>query len=255
MKKLLIGCGCLVLLLLGAGGWFVWQFVPAVTAIQDSMVSATTQLNELDQQHPFDEEAQVELDTQRFAQALDIRVGLKDDFARWEADLESIDDEDVGFGNFIETMTGAMTRFADMFELLPNALEGQGMGPTEFIFHSRVLWAALDSIGAGAGGPELDGLRGEYDTMVGAYGQIRQQNPELPPTFGELVGEVPPALVISARQVLAADALRVEAALAQPQMEVTLLGLPEIMADALQEFDVEGVSVEIDSANGTEDPR
>ena len=247
MKKLLIGCGCLVLLVLGAGAWFVMQLAPGFTQMQDGVADAAMRMHALDHAHPFDPDSQEELDAERFATALDVRIGLKDDYERWEAKMEALDPGDgaEAFKNLIAAATGAMELMAEQFALVPTALEGTAMSPKEFVFHSKVLWATLDSIGAGAGGDAFDSdLRGQYDIMVGAYGEIRQSDPNLPTSFDALVGEVAPGLVITARQVLASDPLRAESAIAQPGMEVLLLDLQRTLDQAMAELDIDEATLE-----------
>lgn len=114
------------------------------------------------------------------------------------------------------------------------------MGPTEFSWHTRVLWAALARVDAGVAGPELESLRGEYGRFREDYErQMRQQPEQL--TLAEQVATVPPELVVHAGQVLAQDPERVLQGLAKTDFDYVYLQQPESI-DTLMEVAVQPLS-------------
>jgi len=246
MKKLFIGCGILVLLILGALGYVAYQVYPDASVGQERMVAALVQLKQLDQTHPFESEAQTQLDGQRFVQVLETRVnqteylrGLIDDLESLSDDVE--DDEELGLIDSIKLfIRGAKRSFllmgeaAGVFAENPAELE---MGPSEFAWHTKVIWACLRRVDQGAGEPGLEELRGRFEEFEEFYMKQRQSNDDMP-VLDALIGDIPAAVIAQASVVLASDIERVRLGLFAPELDHLYLLMP------VQQLEDLGVVVE-----------
>jgi hypothetical protein len=228
MRKVLIGCGVLVLLAMGFIGYAGYRLGPSVSGWHKAWVEAVGELNTLDTLHPFDSAGRTQLDAERFEIMLDVRVRLADYFASVNESLRGIETDgkqDDGPGWFelssslLETLTPMLHEFAVR-------LENAGMGPTEFSWHTRVLWAALARVDAGVAGPELEPLRGEYARFRENYEkQAHHQDGMLP--LDELVRGVPPELLVQAAAVMARDPALVRRGLAVTDFDYIYLQQPK----------------------------
>jgi len=219
MKKLFIGCGIVVLLIVAALGYVTWQVYPQVREWQSQWEGAFTQLQALEQKYPFDAQAQAAapLDAPRFAASLDLRADLADNLTHAYDKLETIAGKDeqgeqLGFVDMIREM------FRTAAPLMPDfqaQLSKQQMSWPEFAFYTRLLWACLYRVDAGVGPPELESLRGSYDKLNQNYDRLRQEHAgqKLPP-LADVIGKFPPQLLNEASALLAQNLQRVELGLA-----------------------------------------
>ncbi|MHC4844520.1 MAG: hypothetical protein ACYTCU_00010 [Planctomycetota bacterium] len=253
MKKLFIGCGVLVVLILGVLGWAVYQVYPDASEGQELIAAAFTKLEELDQSYPFEAEPKTQLDGQRFVKVLEIRVdqatylrGVVDDLGALAEQFE--EGEEPGWIDSFKLiiratrqsfllMGEASTKFAEN-------LAAAQMGPKEFAWNTKVLWACLRRVDQGAGEPGLDDLRGRFDEFEVFYVEQRENNKDLP-VLGELIGNVSPAAIAQASDLLASDIERVKDGLYAPQFDHLYLLLP---AHQLEELEV------VVEPGGTGDP-
>src|SRR5262249_29560833 len=79
MKKIFIGCGIVVLLLLGCIAFLAWRFWPQLQEFRHKTDAAVTRLNALTVAAPFDPAGITTLDTDRFARVLDVRAQICSD--------------------------------------------------------------------------------------------------------------------------------------------------------------------------------
>lgn len=229
MKKLLIGCGCGGLILLAAGLAFIGvQAYPIYKEIEEQGSRYDAKIELLDEEHPFSPDAQTELDTERFATALELRVELRQGLDRWQEGLrqfgEDAEAEELGVWDVIEQLQQDPTiLFSDVLQEIPATLGASAMGPTEFAYYTRLLWATLESIEAGTGGPDLDPLRGRYLVLKDFYARdVKRQQPKAP-DLDQIVGSFDPAVVLAAKQVLGTDTTRVLDGIAPPELEIVYM--------------------------------
>jgi hypothetical protein len=227
MRKVLIGCGVLVLLALGFAGYVGYRLWPSVTALHQAWSDAMAELDALDERHPFDPAAQSELDAGRFDLMLDVRVHLADYFAEVDASLD-----DIKRKGEAEDGPGAIAQSSRMIEVMTPTvhefavrLEDARMGPTEFSRHTRVLWAALSRVDAGVAGPELEPLRGEFGRFRELYDQQARRQEQMRP-LDEIVRSVPADQLVQAAEVLARDPERVQRGLAFTEFDFLYLQHP-----------------------------
>jgi hypothetical protein len=253
MKKIFIGCGILVVLLLGALGYLAYKVAPHVKDSVARFERFGTEITVLEESFPF-EQTPGELDTQRFASALDLRVDLKARFQQMEGDFdeygEQLEEEDTGFFDMLDVLAGAMGRFYPLLDDVPSLLREAHMGPSEYTHHCRVLWAALQQVDAGAGGVALEPLEGEFDRFRGAYGQMRKQDEDEWPPLSELLGEFDPQVLEQARAMLAVDTDRVLAGMVDTEFEAIYMKFGEYMRNASPAGEVD-VSVTGDTDDDT----
>jgi len=221
MKKLFIGCGIAVLLLLGGLGFLVWSFWPDIQAMRTKAEASLAQLNALQAQYPFDPQGVEHLDGERFARALELRSALVGDIRTIETELTEMSrkadagEGDVGFFDFLGHMLGAV---ADVLPSISTRLEAAQMGWGEFAWHSRVLWAVLYRVDVGAGDAALEPLRGSYTRLRAAYEELRKSQKGLR-DLRDVIGEFPPAILSEAEALVAKDIGRVTAGLGLPEIE------------------------------------
>lgn len=245
MKKLFIGCGILVLLFVGVLGYGAYQLYPDYEVLQERWTMAIGQFEQLERTYPFEAEAQSQLDSPRFADVLDMRVEMAE-YLR-----ETVRSLDAAFG---EDETGEDLGMIESFRMLLRAtreppivfadhLATAAMGPTEFSWYTRVLWACLRRVDQGAGEAELGDLRGTFEDFETFYAGQRQQNNELPP-LNEVIGSIPAAVVAQASIVLASDVERVRDGLSSLEFDYLYLLLP------IQEMKELGMLIEQEGAAG-----
>ncbi len=216
MKKLFIGCGIVVLLIVAVLGYITYQVYPQVKEWQSQWETAFTQLQALEREHPFDAQAQLAapLDARRFEASLALRADLADRLTRVGETFKTV----VGKDSEGESL-GVVDLLREMFRtatpLLPDfqaRLAEQQMSWPEFAFYTRLLWACLYRVDAGVGPPELASLRGAYEKLNQNYETLRADNnggKDLPP-LEDVIGKFPPSLLNEASALLARELPLVE---------------------------------------------
>jgi hypothetical protein len=221
MKKwIFIGCGSVLLILVGGVGFIAWTFYGPVKDMYTQWEVEHPRFEALTTSYPFDPAAQEALDRARFGEHLDLRVALVDEFMAMQMDVaRTVDDESLGF---IERMRAPFVQFTSLPSMLAAEFEFKKMSPAEFAWYSRVLWASLRSLDKGVGGEALAPLRDRYSTLRQRYDEAAKDDNELPP-LDEIIGtedDFPPGSIELAQGVLALDvdrALRaVEVLAAEP---------------------------------------
>jgi hypothetical protein len=235
MKKIFIGCGIVVLLLLGGVAFLTWRFWGDFTEMRVQATQAVERLNAIAAAQPFDPSAQAGLDTERFAQALDVRALLAADLVQIGTDMEEMQrkeeagETDIGFfelwSQMFKAVTGLMPNFAAR-------LEETQMSWPEFAWHTRVMWSVLYRVDIGVGEPDLEPLRDRYTDFKAKYDELRRQQEGLP-ELRDLLGEFPPAVLSSAAAIMAKDTQRVERGLRVPEVE-HLYMMPVTTTDELK---------------------
>jgi hypothetical protein len=182
MKKLFIGCGIIVVLILGGVGFILYQVWPQMRDLQTQWTVAFERIESVDREYPFDPLAQTELDAPRFAQSLDVRAAIADKLIAAGKRIDELakqhhNDEGVGvfdmLRGFFQTTTTILPDFAAH-------LEEARMSWREFAWHTRLLWACLYRVDAGVGPPELEPLRGSYERLKENYARAQRESKELP---------------------------------------------------------------------------
>ena len=234
MKKLLLGCGVLLALGLASMGYVVWQLWPDIQQTAADAEEFERRLMDLEEAYPFEPDEQTELDGSRFATSLDMRVVIGRNVSDWKDSLDAfgdtIEERDLGF---IEEIRGLITRFTKMFEIIA-PLEDFSMSPSEFNYHTRVLWAALDTIDKGLGDdPAFDSLRSHYQTMKKQYNKNRAEGSL---EIEELIGQFDASVLSKARNILKTDPARVDQAVTHASAEAIFMTLPK----GPQNFDPDG---------------
>ncbi|MHC5210347.1 MAG: hypothetical protein ACYTG2_06490 [Planctomycetota bacterium] len=251
MRKVLIGCGVLVLLAMGFIGYVGYHLWPSVSGWHEAWIEAVGELDALDAQHPFDPEAQAELDVERFDLMLDVRVQLAEYFTEFHESLRDIEERDnqEDEPGWLELSSSLFEIMSPMLHEFAMRLGNAGMGPTEFSWHTRVLWAALARVDAGVAGPELESLRGEYSRFREGYERQARQQAEMI-SLEDLVRSVPPEMLVQAAEVLARDPARVKGGLTITDFDYLYLQQPknieDLMEVAVQPLE-EGASTEGDA--------
>jgi hypothetical protein len=215
MKKVLIGCGIVVLLVLVGLGYVGKQIWPNVQRAQSEWQAAFDELQALDREHPFDAAQQLQLDAARFEQMLDVRIALAEDFKRFNAEMEAIGEaheQDEGPG-LIDTFKRYIDHVAPLLSDFAARLREVAMGPDEFAWHTRLLWGALARVDNGLGGPGTEVLRDEYSHFEKRYDTLRRDQEGLLP-LRDLTAKLPLEALVTAGQVLAKDPARVKRAVA-----------------------------------------
>ncbi len=234
MKKLLLGCGVLLALGLATMGYVVWQLWPDIQQTVSEAEEFERRLLALEEAYPFDGEEQTELDTARFAASLDMRVIIGRNLDVWKDDInafgETIEERDVGF---VEEIRGYISRFSEMFQIIA-PMEDFAMSPSEFNYHTRVLWATLATVSQGiVDDPELESLRELYTDMKKQYNDQRAEGSI---DLDELIGEFDPTVLSMARGMLKTDTARVEQAVTNASAEAIFMTLPK----GPQDLDADG---------------
>ena len=239
MKKIFIGCGIVVLLILGIVGFLVYEFGADIRAIQEQAEQAVARINALDAKVPFDPAAQTSLDTDRFTTALEVRADLTDELVRIGEDLEEMKrkedagETDLGWMAMGHAIIGSMTNVMPMFA---DRLEAAPMSWPEFSWHTRLLWSVLYRVDIGMGEPDLEPLRNSYTTFKDRYDELRREEKSLP-ELRDLLGEFPAPLLASAAAVMATDLQLVRRGLRLPELECRYM-MPVNDATELQSLEM-----------------
>jgi len=239
MKKLFIGCGIVVLLLLGGVVFLVIEFGPDFRALQAQADAALASINALQATHPFDAAAQSTLDPERFARALEVRALLADGLVQVGEDLAELQrKEDAG-----ETDLGMLEMGHRMFRgvtpIMPTFAErltAAQMSWPEFAWHTRVLWSVLYRADIGVAEPGLEPLRNSYTTFKTKYDALRHDTNGMP-ELRDLLGEFPPTVLSAAAAVMVQDLQLVKQGLRVPEVE-HLYMMPVTKAEELSYVDV-----------------
>lgn len=258
MKKLLIGCGVLVALLLCGVGFLAWRFWGDIRTLQQQAEASITRLNDLQAAHPFDPAAQAHLDTARFARALDLRAQLSDDLVRLGDEMEDLQrKEDAGESDLgvLEVVSRTLKAVSGVLPGFADRLTAAEMSWPEFAWHTRVLWATLYRVSLGLGSPALEPLRDSWSELEAIYAQMAKDQKGLPP-LRDLVGEFPPTILAEAEAVMATDLSRVRSGLRVLEIE-HLYMMPVSKADDLQYVSVpeEGADAPLPSPEPAAEPR
>jgi len=219
MRKLFIGCGVVVALLIAALGYVTWRMYPSVKQLVEQWSLAKEQLEKLDTEHPFDPQAQKELDTVRFLSMLEARRSLTAEMQETNARLEELwKDGEVGVLNQLNQSLDAVSMVMPIYA---RHLQEVQTGPSEFAWYSRLLWTVLARVDAGAAEPELDPLKNQYTRFKELYDRMAREHRF--PLLSERLGEFPPAVVAEASRVMAADVGLVQAGLQSPELDLYYL--------------------------------
>jgi hypothetical protein len=224
MKKLLIGCGVLFALGLGVLGILAWKLGPA---IEEAMVEAGElhqRLETLEEDYPFDAEAQSELDTEHFSTCIDIHVGIKSNLDTWTAEMQSyeakVEEQDIGL---LDQFKNSFSGLPRLYRLVVPVLEEHKLSLSEFSYHTRVLWATLALISAGVeSDPKLDSLRLLYSKLEADYEKVRSEGST---PLEQLIGEFDPSDLKLARNILKLDPEKVERAILITNAELIFMSL------------------------------
>ena len=227
MKKVLIGCGVVVLILLIGFGYLAYTLWPNVSRLYDEWSAAIETLDALDSRYPFDTQAQTELDAARFSTMLDVRVALGEYFTGVKQTIdESQGQAEDRAPGWVDSFKLVLDQAAPILPQIATHLEQAAMSPQEFSWHTRVFWGALARVDSGVGTPELEPLRGEYKKFETQYEALRREHPDLEP-LRDLLAEVPSDVLVAAGPVLAQDLGRVHRALAVTEVDYFYLQRPE----------------------------
>jgi hypothetical protein len=239
MKKLFIGCGIVVLLLLGGLMFLAWEFGPDIKGLQAQAQAALASINAVGQAHPFDAAAQTSLDAQRFMVALDVRAQLADDLVQLGDDMQELQrksdsgESDIGWRELVHRMIGSVTSIMPKFA---ERLTAAQMSWPEFAWNTRVLWSVLYRVDIGVAEPGLEPLRNSYTTFKNKYDSLRREQKGLP-ELRDLLGEFPPTVLSAAAAVMAQDLQLVKQGLRVPEVEHIYM-MPVTTAEELSYVDV-----------------
>ncbi len=252
MKKIFIGCGVLVLLVLGFLGYVAYQFVPVVQEAIATAERMQQDFTALDQDYPFDETQVEALDIERFSSVLELRIELAQELELLNADFEKFGDDleekDLGIfdmGEFAGMLMSGMSRVQGLTGSVPSLLRQREMSATELSWHCRVMWATLNLIDAGAADEQLEPLRGEFDTFSREYELMRKENNDNEmPVLSEVIGEFDTKILEEAKAVFELDPQLVLDGRTEAMVEVFyLISTPTLQAFAEQDQSAVRVSV------------
>lgn len=229
MKKLLIGCGCLVLLLGGGLVYLVMSMSPMFDRQQEVEQRVTAELIALDETYPFAANPGGNLDPARFERALRLRASLVRRLTILEEQRRETEDDGL-----LDLVPNLLERMIGLVESLPAELEAHELGPSELRYHSSVFWAALADEAAKAT-PELVPLRRRYTELTGAWGFLRQNHPDLD-ELSRLLDTPSAPVREAARAVLAAQPELAEKGVLEAAVEGMLLTLPDIDSACMEAY-------------------
>jgi hypothetical protein len=227
MKKIFIGCGVIALLVLGILGFMVYQIGPVVMEAWDAAQVMGRQLEELEQEFPFDDESIVQLDKERFSSALNFRQDLAAKLDLLGVDLNEfgkiVESEDPSIFSWGDVLSDLWERVGPVMDSVPGMLRERRMSASELGWNSRVMWATLKLIDAGGADESMEPLLGQFDRFRRAYAELRRgDDNELPP-LDDVIGEFDPEILLAAKSVFAEDPQRVLDGITDPVIEVTYL--------------------------------
>lgn len=200
MKKLLIGCGVIALLLVGGVSFVAWKLWPAAQEFMQSLEVVVDSMEELNDDYPYDPELRTDFDVERFADALVLRGALRGEFSDLANQVQALEnDEEL---SFIERTAKGLRLIRTPFTAATTLLTDARMGPAEFVHHMLTYWSAARSAHDGLGDQvALAGVRARYEALADFHEQARQENPELP-RLTKLLEPVSPAQTEGARGYL-----------------------------------------------------
>jgi hypothetical protein len=206
MKKwIFIGCGSVLLLLVGALGFLGWAFYGPVMDMYNQWELERPRFEALQTRFPFEPAAQQGLDTDRFVEHLDLRVALAEEFLAMQLNVaRDVDDESLGI---VDRMRAPFIHFTALPSMVAAEFEDAKMSPAEFAWNSRLLWASLRSLDKGLGGEALAPLRDRYSTLRQMYDEAIKDDNEMP-GLDELIGpdeDFPPGSLELVQGLLAMD--------------------------------------------------
>jgi hypothetical protein len=243
MKKIFIGCGIVVLLLLGCIAVLAWQLWPDFKDFRHKNDDAVARLNALVVSAPFDPAGLASLDTARFARALDLRAQICEDLKGVNDRLGKLYAPEAKPGPF-ESMKTTFRELGSMMPRYADRLEAAHMSWPEFAWHTRLFWAVLQRASIHAGVAQLEHLGGDYARLETIYDKQREKT-DLPP-LKDLIGEFPPAIIAQASEVMVTDVDRVQSSLGMlegerifmlPASDAALFGfdkLPDATEDRIE---------------------
>jgi len=224
MKKILIGCGVVLLLVVGGLGYVAYVLAGDVKAVMVAIDRATSELERLDERYAYDERTAT-LDTQGFLRMLDVREVLAERMQEVGTELEAYAGAAADDGPGLLDMAKWVLRTApDLLGSFTRALEAERMGPTEFGAYTRIMWIALRRIDASA--DDVSTLRGLYGDHKELYERETDRNyPDALP-FDELLGDAPHPVVEAATEILRAHADRVREVLRYTTLDPFFMLMP-----------------------------
>ena len=247
-KALFIGCGVILLIIVGGLGFLGWTFYGPIKAIYDQWEVDQPRFAALEDRFPFDVEAQTQLHIDRFTTHLDLRVSLVNYARALELEIDgALNDDSIGF---IDQLRAPFERIQGLTSQVATQFEEAGMSLSEFAYYSRVLWATLRNLDEGSGGSALVPLRGRYSQLRHAYEEATREQPDVP-TLDEIIGtesSFPPDVLDTAVALLAQDTNRVLEGVEFLQAEPVLMQAdgrdPHTLQDAM--FPADGGSVTLE---------
>jgi len=247
-KAFFIGCGFLLLLVVGGLAFVGYTFIPPVKALYEQFEVDQPRFSALEDSFPFDVEAESQLDVDRFTTHLELRVTLVDYARTLEEDIQrSLNDDSIGF---IEQLRVPFTRALGITTHVATTFEEAHMSLSEFAWYSRVLWATLRNLDKGAGGMALAPLRGRYSELRQRWEEATRDDEDAP-TIDEIIGaeqDFPPAVMDTALALVAQDTDSVLAGLAFIEAEPFFMQAhgndPESLQDVV--FPGESGSIKLD---------
>ncbi len=224
MKKLLIGCGVLIAILLGAVAFLAYQVVPAIQETAQQFEIAAEHLKELDQSHPFSTPPESAFSPERFISALELQETL---FGAVLSRIGSLG-QDRGL---VETVLEGNDLVQDSLSDIVEGLTARSMGPTEFSWHSSIFWVSLKRIGAGFGPAALEPYSNCYQDLDQQYEEHRAADS---PSFNDNLPEVDSSISDAAIAIMATrldllDAITMEPELETQELSFLFMNLDEIV--------------------------
>ncbi|GJM21807.1 MAG: hypothetical protein DHS20C15_17220 [Planctomycetota bacterium] len=255
MKKLLIGCGIVAVLLLGALGYIGWKLAPAVQQLMNAGDALQESFVELNVRYPYDPEVETDFSVDRFQTALELRSELRVTLAGVAQSFEEIEKGELGF---FESVEAAFTAVTEPFEKSSQLLDQARMSPVEFTQHVLAYWAAAKSAHDGLGDQQaLASLRANYELFAQTYAKAREDSEDIP-RLATLLEDVAPDQIAGAREYLEMNHDLAELGEAELVLELVMVQLsnPETGFAQLQgsNGNMSG-SIRFNPGNGTdEDP-
>ena len=205
-KALLVGCGVMLLVIVSIGGFLGWVMWEPMMDLTGQTEATVTRLVALDQEHPFEP---LEAGADGFEEHLELRVEIQRILSRLNEELAStIEDEELPI---IDRIRASIVQPTPALAELEDAFVRRGVGPTQYSYHSRLLWAALRELDKGGGSPALAGLRDRYSHLQNIYDATRQRDKDVP-ALDDIIGaesEWSPDVIDAAMNSLALDVERV----------------------------------------------
>ncbi len=229
MKKVLIGCGVLLVLVLAGFAYLAYELGPQIMESQERSQAGAEELVVLDDDFPFSADAEETFNADRFAAMLDARIAVgARQRSRDEAFRTETEERELGALEAIKMKLGSEPSLMD----LADELAVVEMGPTEFSHYTRIMWAALQRVGAGLGPAELEPLRGFYDNLSKGY-EAMSFLPNIAP-LDEVLGEFDRAVTDTAMEVMGRRADGLMEGGVQLSLEPLYLNINQLVATTKQ---------------------